>query len=868
MKNINECNSPTADNQPIGGSQYTGEIIYNFPANVPERYLANGSFLFCAYGCVLTERQTPSGMYVYTATNLSTGRSEILSRRKNQLAGSIAAHTSMAEKINASPIRGDAVYTTEKKPGEAAVKGSKLSATANHIFSDILSRHGYAVRENQIELTEHILEVISKRGITLAESEVGTGKTHSYLIAALLAKRGRLNDGWLRGYYKNQSWAESAHMPVVISTSSIALQKAIVTDYIPELSQILIQHGIIRTPLTAVIRKGKEHYVCEKRLRAYYNSITNSINGTDVRTKALLRPFIGLHGSDAPFDLTGADNLTPYMKKRICVMERCSVTCKYYERCRYANYIKKANDNKVDFQITNHNYFLADALHRASGKRPLLPNYQLVIMDEAHKFLQAARQMYGLELTDKELPALAQEVHAICASSSGRISSGKKCNPKANSEPSNGKSGGVNIHRLAKKMQEQSEKLFRCLNNNIPANSSDDDAERLPAVLDAVTPANGRSSVSLSSGIFASGYLSNIAGIASDLADAIADIRVPKIYEERKSKAIWRLGVMGEKVSALRKQSSLIHWLEKRVEGQTKTDALCAIPKDLDERLYNDLWSKGIPIVLTSGTLSAAGDFTRTKQTLGLDLMQSQHPHKIFDTTMPSPFDYKNNTMLYISEGVPFPDNKEKRYITAVADEIERLVTASHGHAAVLFTSYNAMGQVHAILRNRNLPFPLFRLERGGVHAIERFKRSKSAGTSGAGILLASGALWEGIDIPGDTLSMLIIVKLPFAVPDPIGDYERELCGDMETYKARAIVPDMLVKLKQGHGRLIRSEADTGVVAILDSRANMRGAYRRRVLAALPECKTTSNIEAVRDFFVDRKPAAYFFTEIQIETTK
>jgi len=276
---------------------------------------------------------------------------------------------------------------------------------------------------------------------------------------------------------------------------------------------------------------------------------------------------------------------------------------------------------------------------------------------------------------------------------------------------------------------------------------------------------------------------------------------------------------------------------------------LCAIPKDLDERLYNDLWCKGIPAILTSGTLSASGDFTRAKQTLGLDHLPRR---TLFDTTMPSPFDYKRNTLLYISESVPFPDNKDKRYIAAVADEIERLVTASHGHAAVLFTSYNAMGQVHAILKKRNLPFPLFRLERGGVHAIERFKRSKN------GILLASGALWEGIDIPGDTLSMLIIVKLPFAVPDPIGDYERELCGDMETYKARAIVPDMLVKLKQGHGRLIRSETDTGVVAILDSRANERGAYRQRVLAALPECKTTSDYRAVRDFFVDRKPAAYF----------
>jgi len=188
----------------------------------------------------------------------------------------------------------------------------------------------------------------------------------------------------------------------------------------------------------------------------------------------------------------------------------------------------------------------------------------------------------------------------------------------------------------------------------------------------------------------------------------------------------------------------------------------------------------------------------------------------------------------------------------SIAEEIERLVLASHGHAAVLFTSYSVMGQVHAILNRRDLPFPLLRLERGGVHAIERFKKS------GNGILLASGALWEGVDVPGDTLSLLIIVKLPFAVPDPIGDYERSLCGSMEQYKARCIVPDMLVKLKQGFGRLIRTETDTGVVAILDSRANNRGAYRSRVLAALPECKVVSGIATVKKFYEEKKTPAYF----------
>jgi len=442
------------------GSQdrHANEIIYEIPAITPERYLSGGKFLFVTYGCAVLERQTPSGMYAYTAVNLSTGDKAVLSRRKVQLAEDSFAE--MAVKIDALPIRGESINNTDKNAGETS-RESKLVAMSDHIFTKILPTHGYAVRENQIELAKHILGVISGRGITLAESEVGTGKTHAYLMAAFLAKRGRLNDFWMRGHYKEQNWAESAHQTVIISTSSIALQKAIVTDYIPELSRILISNGIIKTPLTAVIRKGKQHYICERRLRSYYDT-------ADVQTKRRLEPFIGWAVSEgcsgAPFDLTDADTLTPYMKKRICVSEKCGNGCKFQDRCRYTAYMKKANDPKVDFQITNHNYFLADTMHRAAGKKPLLPHYQLVVMDEAHKFLQAARQMYGLELTDKELPSLAQEIHAITIGKSNK---------------------GVNIHRLAKKMEEQSQRLFIRLSDNAVCDDSDDDTERLSAEIDA-----------------------------------------------------------------------------------------------------------------------------------------------------------------------------------------------------------------------------------------------------------------------------------------------------------------------------------------------------------------------------------------------
>ena len=145
----------------------------------------------------------------------------------------------------------------------------------------------------------------------------------------------------------------------------------------------------------------------------------------------------------------------------------------------------------------------------------------------------------------------------------------------------------------------------------------------------------------------------------------------------------------------------------------------------------------------------------------------------------------------------------------------------------------------------------MFRMDKGGLNAVERFKES------GNGVLFSS-AMWEGIDIPGDALSMLIIAKLPFAVPGPVSEHERALYGSSGAYKNNAAVPEMLIKLKQGFGRLIRTESDSGAVAILDSRANTGGAYRRRVLSALPDCRVTAEISDVYSFFRAKKSPEYF----------
>ena len=774
------------------------EITYELPPCIPTRYLMDGRPIFAAYGCALLERQTAKS-YVYSAVNLSTGRSQTLCRKTRPL--DEAAYGDMAAKIRASSVRGFARYEADRAPGQS-LPMQKLSEILIHIFTDIFPAYGYTVRENQIALAEHILEALRRRSISLAESEVGTGKTHAYLVAATLAKRGRLNDFWLRGSFHGQSYAGSAHMPVVIATSSIALQHAIVKDFIPELSRILLAHDVIRTPLTCVVRKGREHYLCEKRLREFQAD-------ADAPTKRLLQPL--LNGC-ASCDLADADGLTPYMKRKICVPGRCGEHCRHLANCRYIRCLADANDPKVDFQITNHNYLLADILHRSSGKRPLLPHYQLIIIDEAHKFLQAARQMYGLELSQEELSRLAQSIHSFVDGKS---------------------SGGVNIHRLTKKLDEQGSRLFQRLTANALF-ARDDEAERFPAVMD----------------MEAQRRLKNIAGITADLHAAIEDSHTLPRFRERRTQAVWELARIREKAAALQTPGSLICWVEN-TDNAGDEAKLCAIPKDLGEKLHRDIWSAGIPIVLTSGTLSAGGDFARAKQSLGLSHMPE---NRLMKTAKPSPFDYRQNALLYLSGAVPFPDNSDKRYLATVADEIERLIRASCGHAAVLFTSYNAMGLVFSMLKGR-LPFPMFQMGRRDTAALERFR------ASGSGVLFASGALWEGIDIPGDALSMLIIVKLPFAAPDPIGEYEKALYGGMEAYKAKALVPDMLVKLKQGFGRLIRTETDTGVCAILDSRAREGAAYHARVLAALPPCRVTESVADIARFIQEKKAPEYFKEE-------
>jgi ATP-dependent DNA helicase DinG len=749
--------------------------------------------LLTTFGCVLMERDTGKSC-IYTAVNLKTGKRAVISRRPTPLTTS--GVEAMVEKIRQSSVAGAGVYEADRSFGDdLAIENCRTMLNA--VFNEILPKYSYAIRAEQISLAEHILDTIHNRFITLAESEVGTGKTLAYLVPALIAKRGRLNGLFNLSFYTGSPYVEAVNMPIVVATSSIALQKALITDYIPELSRILLANGVIKAPLTAVIRKGREHYVCEHNLR------THMPFEHDTKMKNVLE---GLTEPNAQIDLAEIDGLTTHCKRKICVPDRCYKNCTHRSECRYIRFREAAGSSAIDIQVCNHNYLLADTLRRKENKQPLVPNYQAVIIDEAHKFLGAARSMYGAELSSLTLPDIKDVVFGINLK-----------NAEANKI----------IRKTALKLSRESTRLFLCLAENTTAQDEEE---------------SDRFSVRMDERVIR--HIANLHKIADALADILAAEPLSGQVAGRKTKVLWELEQAKKQTAMLSNADNLICWLET----DRDENHFCAIPKDLNEQLHKDLWGKGIPTVLTSGTLSANGDFAHIKRTLGLD----RTLRKLTETSKPSPFDFQANALLYISENVPFPDRSGRDYILSVANEVEELIRASHGHAAVLFTSYKVMDMVCEHLAERGLPFPMFRLNKGGVKEIERFKKS------GNGILFAAGALWEGIDIPGDALSMLIIIKLPFAVPDPISEYEQTLYADMDEYKEKVIVPEMIIKLKQGFGRLIRTETDTGVVAILDSRVSKSGSYRQRVLDALPDCRITSEISAVEDFMAAKKPSKYF----------
>ena len=248
-----------------------------------------------------------------------------------------------------------------------------IQASHDHIdqlFKERFLTYGLPERPAQVELCHRMLDAMCY------------GKTYAYLVAGYEFFRCRAKDGL-------------PSQPVLISTSSIALQKAIITEYLPFLSRVLMEEGSMEEPLKAVIRKGKSHYVCDRQLEERMHTANLSLMNQD--------RVIELQSLQKRLDLDETEHLNNYDLSRVCVPQICPCRDR---NCRYFRYLTRCKSSRIVFQICNHNLLIADAIRRSRNQAPILPNASALVIDEAHKLPETARQMFGVTLSAQQLKDL------------------------------------------------------------------------------------------------------------------------------------------------------------------------------------------------------------------------------------------------------------------------------------------------------------------------------------------------------------------------------------------------------------------------------------------------------------------------------
>ena len=638
-------------------------------------------------------------------------------------------------------------YTKEQAHGEL-----------DRIFCELLPRKGLYQRDEQIKLSHFMLDAMLDSRIALCDAGTGIGKTYAYLVAGILYFHYRKKNGM----YKK---------PIVISTSSIALQNAVMQEYLPLLSEVLLEGKMIHAPVRAVIRKGKRHYACDYRLERRMRET--------VHMRSSRRRRAALWSLKEDIDMDHAKHLSEYDRDLVCVPETCSCG---RETCRYYAHKRRSDARENLFQICNHNLLLADATHRINHRPPILPDSCLVILDEGHKLPEAARQMFGRSLRGEDLRNLMEQ---------------------------------MKIERFTRTAE-----FFTMHTRDLLMLLEDAPEEHV-------------------------------------FAEYAAELTMP--YKILQGFIARKLGTMSRPL--LRKVRNTMETMEALLQYADGGETVCYAAGDetgetvlwatsyhLDIELRKALWTQFKGIVLTSGTMAVGSDFTRFRESVGL-----WDGGRVVESVSPSPFDYFHNCLLYLpEEPVEYREEDPERYYDWLSEEIANLLDASCGHALVLFPSYELMDAVAVRLREAQLIYPIFTIRRNDGHTLSRFRSSPGA------VLLATGSAWEGMDFPGDQVSMLILPKLPFAVPDELRKRQQKEYDSLQDYIRAVVVPEMQIKLRQGFGRAIRTETDTCVVAILDARSVPDGRYHQAMLDALPDMPVTSDMLDVAMFYLEKKSAEYF----------
>jgi ATP-dependent DNA helicase DinG len=654
---------------------------------------------------------------------------------------------------------------------------------------------GYELRDSQLQMAEAVKQAILQETTAVIEAPTGTGKSIAYLLPALLSGK-----------------------TVVIATANKSLQSQLFDKDIPFLRQVLDR------PISAVVVKGRSNYICNYKWEKEYKEqlwlaelderIGDEFDGKDRNANALQgitghRQAIHLQEwlsttetgdiDDLPFELESSLRSKAVSFPDDCLHRDCPY---FYDAC----WVNLMRDAAAEAQviITNHHMLLTALQLNQAGER-LLPAAPIYVIDEAHQLEGTATAVFETEVTNYTLEQL--------------------------------------LNRSVFKEHVADELLDELKELNFLA-------------FEEVSNLNDASSFPIETDLEG---LSNLAGRLTRLSaelrqrnpfqqeGAPGDAEPPEPSEERAQYelALENLSSLISKFQAIassRKDRETVRYAERVFDQRSVRLRLHAAPLDPANLLAEFVFDADHrTVICTSATLATDHHFEHFKRRCGIG-------NAGIELIVPPVFNYAHQALLY-QPSLPAYDWRNKNaFYDAVAQEIERLLEVSRGRALCLFTNWTGLRQVYERLSDpqHGAHWPLRAQGDGSRNALLAWFRETPYS-----VLLATKSFWEGVDVPGDDLSLVILDKLPFPTPsDPLHSARMKALDEQEDANSFAdyMVPLMTLTLKQGFGRLIRRATDRGVVAILDDRLTSKG-YGRRARADLPPARFTRRFRDVHSFY-------------------
>lgn len=666
--------------------------------------------------------------------------------------------------------------------------GEYLVEKTLEFFEEILPKLGYESREGQLEMASDICEAYRDNNHLLVEAGVGIGKSFAYLVPIMYL------------YQKT-------YTPVVVSTSTILLQEQLLQD-IEFLSKIL------KIFPEVVLAKGMAHFKCQCRADTFLEKMKKNQEFIDKNENLVAWLSDVCVGDRSELENQIDDSIWNEINVTKCRHEMCE----YARECCYKERRNKMN-NCRGIILCNHDLLAADLNKKIKRgyMNTILSSYiHMIIVDEAHNLEEKVRNSLKSTCSYNDL---------------------KKCIEKSLDYIR--KNYNFFIFDQYNQIFELLKQFFESCSIQVEAQIKNQNITMIDSgryFIDAIVIKTNIIDIlkileQINEKLQFSSETRSTTRLLWDLIDTLEDII--DFFEE-----------------LIASNSNRIFWIElSRPKVTSNTIKIFSCPKNINEEVSNLFFKQSnYRTILTSATLSnstygtAEENYKYIINTLKFPINSTGE----LSTPKQSPYNYDENTIIYYSNDLPHPIRKRDEFISESIEEICKLLTITKGKTMVLFTAKSDMLDVYARLLKKGIPWKILKQEDN----IPQDKIIKAFREDEHSILLGTGAYWEGVNIKGSSLSSLIIFRLPFPVNDPIIEYKRSVSGGKEKGLMEVNVPEMLIKLKQGVGRLIRSADDKGIIAILDSRIgdNYNLPYKNLVWDSFPTKNKTTDLTEIKEF--------------------